>query len=264
VWLDHIQIRETGRKYYLPEEPFTPLIGQPSFGEWKLEVWDSRLGAVLAPSDLISWRLNMTFVRTNPPAAVLTNHVPFVGTVLRDGLRYFVVDVPCDTALITNTLMSLTPPGLVDLIFNQNTYPTGSEPGDVVLLSNVSSNSFPMDVGSYPLTRSGPYILAVRNSNPAQNNDFLLRVDIDCGAMSPQPSPFVIPNAVTFGPGGFTLSWRAEPFAQFNVQYADDLNGPWNSVPAAFISETGEFIFTDDGTLTGGLSAQRFYRLLLQ
>jgi hypothetical protein len=160
--------------------------------------------------------------------------------------------------------MCLTPPGLVDLLFNQNTFPTGSEPGDVALLSNTSSNIAVLNVGSYPLARSGPYLLAVRNSNPAQNNNFLLRVDIDCGGPPVPFAPFVIPNQVTFGPNGFTLSWKAEPFAQFNLQYADDLNGPWNSVPQAFISETGEFSFTDDGTLTGGIPARRFYRLMLQ
>jgi hypothetical protein len=30
--------------YYLPEEPLTPLFGENAFGDWKLEIWDSRLG----------------------------------------------------------------------------------------------------------------------------------------------------------------------------------------------------------------------------
>jgi hypothetical protein len=264
VVLDHIQIRDTGKKYYFPEEPLAPLVGEPAFGPWKLEVWDSRLGAAASGTDLISWRLNLTYVRTNPPLLRLTNHVPYVGFVLSNDLRYFMVNVPCETAVVTNTLMSLTPLGRVDLLFNQNAFPTGSEPGDVALISNTASNIAVLTVGSYPLTRSGPYLLAVRNSNPALDNAFLLRVDIDCAASSSPFSPFIIPKTVTFGPGGFTLTWFADPAAQFNVQYTDDLSGHWNSVPQPFVSETGEFSFTDDGTLTGGLSPQRFYRLLLQ
>jgi hypothetical protein len=263
VWLDHIQLRETGRKYYLPEEPFTPLVGDQAFGPWKLEVWDSRLGAMLGNTDLISWRLNLTYVRTNPPLGRLTNGVVYVGTVFTNNLQYFMVNVPCDAAAVTNTLTSLTPPGKLDLLFNQDAYPTGSEPGDVMLMSNVASNSVVLNVGYYPLARKGAYLLAVRNTNPAEVNDFTLQVDIGCPP-AVAPSPFIVPSQVSFGPSGFTLKWFADPSEQFSVQYTDDLNGPWNAIPASVVSDTGEFSFTDDGTVTGGLPTHRFYRLLQQ
>ena len=32
--------------YYLPEEPLTPLRGQDAYGDWNLEVWDTRTGAL--------------------------------------------------------------------------------------------------------------------------------------------------------------------------------------------------------------------------
>ena len=37
IWLDHVQLRETGRKYYQPEEPMTPFAGQDVLadGTWK-------------------------------------------------------------------------------------------------------------------------------------------------------------------------------------------------------------------------------------
>ena len=262
VWLDHIQMRETGRKYYLPEEPLAPLIGDQAFGRWKLEVWDDRLGAMLGATDLISWRLNLTYVRTNPPLNWLTNAVPYVGTVFTNNLQYFVVNVPCAAASVTNTLACLTPGGTLDLLFNQDAYPTGTEPGDVALLTNVTSGASVLNVGYYPLAREGTYVLAVRNTNPAQNNDFQLQVDIDCGTGA--ISPFIAPSQVSYGPGGFTLQWNGAPSEQFSVQYTDDLNEPWNAVPAPVISDTGVFTFTDDGTLTGGLPQHRFYRLLRQ
>ena len=75
IWLDHIQLRETGRKYYQAEEPMTPFVGQSAFGNWNLEVWDNRLGALASGANLLSWRLNMNFVQTNPPFVRLANAI---------------------------------------------------------------------------------------------------------------------------------------------------------------------------------------------
>src|SRR5207245_562933 len=59
--------------YYLPEEPLTPLFGENAYGEWKLEVWDTRAGAALTNMSLLSWELKFVFVNTNLPATLLTN-----------------------------------------------------------------------------------------------------------------------------------------------------------------------------------------------
>ncbi|HWN97038.1 MAG TPA: hypothetical protein VNT99_18555, partial [Methylomirabilota bacterium] len=260
--LDHIQIRDTGKKYYFPEEPLTPLVGQPAHGPWTLEVWDSRLGALMSNSELVSWRLNLAYVRTNPPATRLTNGVPYVGSVFSNNLQYFVVNVPCTPARVTHTLTSLTPPGRLDLLFNQDTFPTGSEPGDFVLLANTLGGSAVLNVGTYPLARRGAYILAVRNSNPVQNNNFRLRVDIDCNPSFSPLGPFAIPQTISFGPDGFTLTWVSDPGAEFEVQYAEDPTGPWMAFPQTMAAPNGEFSFTDDGSASGGLSLNRFYRLL--
>jgi len=255
VWLDHIQMRETGRRYYFPEEPFTPLIGQQAAGEWELEVWDSRLGAAAGNAELISWCLNLEYVRTNPPLTALRNHLPFTGTVPAGGLRHFAVDVTCDSANVTNTLMSLSPLGALDLLFNQDTFASGSEPGDFVLIPNTLSNAVSRQVGQFPLLRSGRYFLAVRNTN-STSIDFLLRVDSDLCVKS---SPTI--GASKFDANGFAFTWSSEPGAEFSVEYAEDLAGPWIEIPPTITSETGEFLFIDDGSGTGGLSPSRFYRL---
>jgi hypothetical protein len=261
VWLDHIQMRDTGRKYYQPEEPMSPLLGERSFGPWNLEVWDSRLGAIASGADLISWRLNLTYVRTNPPFASLSNAVPFIGRVYSNNLAYFVVDVPCDTGLVTNTIMSLTPPGTVDLLFNQNTYPTGSEPGDIVLSANTVSNAVVLDIGSYPLVRAGRYFLAVRNSDPTQDNSYFLRVDLACEAKAASTA-ITIPTKASFTASGFLLTWTGPAGGEFRVEYAEDPAGPWTAFPGTVSSTDSEFSFTDDDSVGGGISPRRYYRIV--
>ena len=254
MWLDDLQIRETGRKYYFPEEPLAPLIGQQAFGSWKLEVWDSRLGAAVGTTDLISWRLNLVYVRTNPPFAVLKNHLPITAIVPPQSLRYFAVDVTCDSAIVTNTLMSLNPPRALDLLFNQGTFPTGSEPGDYVLILNTVSNAIARAVGEVPLVSTGRYFLAVRNTN-ATPVDFLIRVDSDsCVKLGP------LINAPKFDSTGFAFTWNAEPQDAYVIEYADDPAGPWIQIPQIITSDTGDFTFSDPSASVGG--RKRFYRIV--
>jgi hypothetical protein len=260
VWLDDVQMRETGRKYYFPEEPLSPLLGQQSFGPWSLEVWDSRRGALASGADLISWRLHLTYVRTNPPIRQLTNMVAALGRISTNDLQYFAVDVPCDAATVTNTIMSLTPPGRLDLLFNQDTFPTGTQPGDVVLAANTLSNSVVLDVGTFPLLRAGRYFLAVRNSDPTQVNSFLLRADIVCAPKS--AAVLVVPTKASWTSAGFVLAWMSDLDAEFRVEFANDPVGPWIAFPGVVTSITGEFTFVDDGFFSGGLSANRYYRVV--
>ena len=264
VQLDHVQIRETGRKYYQPEEPMTPFVGQPSRGIWNLEVWDSRLGATISASSLISWRLHLNFVRTNPPFFRLGNPAAVQGRVVANDVRYFTFDVPCNTGTVTNSLESLNLPNRLDLVFNQNTFPLTGASGDFTLLLNVTNATNILSVGTPPLLRSGRYFLAVRNTNTVPV-DFVLRVGMrPVCASSFVPIPVASFSRSSFGPGGFTLEWVDGPGTEFAIEYANDPAGPWIGVPQTFTSQTGQFLFTDDGTLTGGLAPQRFYRLLRQ
>jgi hypothetical protein len=169
-------------------------------------------------------------------------------------LRYFAVDVTCDTSPVTNTLVSASPGRRLDLLFNQGTFPTGSEPGDFVLMLNTLSNAVARQVGEVPLLQTGRYYLAVRNTNAVPVN-FLLRVDSDSCAKS------LVIGAPKFNANGFGFTWSAEPGEEFGVEYSEGPAGPWTEIPQTFTSETGEFSFTDDGSGTGGLSSRRFYRL---
>ncbi|HMJ89981.1 MAG TPA: proprotein convertase P-domain-containing protein [Candidatus Acidoferrum sp.] len=262
VWLDHVQMRETGRKYYLPEEPMAPLLGHQSYGDWTLQVWDSRLGAA-ATNELLSWRLNLSYVRTNPPFTLIRppqppiTEPPVTRPVNTNDFTYFAVDVPCDGATVTTIYSGATDP--VEIWFNQDTFPTGTgtQPGDVLLFTGTGTTSV-LDVGFYPLVRAGRYFIGVRNATPittAANN-----ITLAVTAVCPPPGPASIKHA-SFASGALTMSWSSDPGAEFKVLFASDPSGPWTAVPGSVTSTTGGFTFTDDGSSTGGLPDRRFYRL---
>src|SRR5213078_477369 len=76
-------------------------------------------------------------------------------------------------------------------------------------------------------------------------------------------SPAINFSSLTMTPGGFVLNWTAPATDRFQVQYATNLPPAWMTFPNIVASATGDFTFTDDGTLSGGLGGMRFYRLLL-
>jgi hypothetical protein len=61
---------------------------------------------------------------------------------------------------------------------------------------------------------------------------------------------------------GVTINWTASASNQFRVQWANSLAPvTWNTLSTIITSANGNFSFTDDGSQTGGLGSQRFYRL---
>jgi subtilisin-like proprotein convertase family protein len=64
-------------------------------------------------------------------------------------------------------------------------------------------------------------------------------------------------------PAGVTLQWIAPASQQFRVEWSATLTGVnWTPLPGSVTSTTGFFSVTDDGALTGGLGARRFYRIV--
>lgn len=168
------------RNSYLPEESIRDLVGQNAFGSWTLEVWDTRTGAIVTNNNqLISWELQLTMASTNLAVTSLTNGVAFTGSLVGNEIKYFMVDVPTVANFATNTLSSSTGGGL-DLLFDQTALPTGSLPGDFLLLSGTTAGKSVLGVGGQPPLQTGHlYFLGVRNTNPAQSNNFSLQVDFD-------------------------------------------------------------------------------------
>ncbi len=63
--------------------------------------------------------------------------------------------------------------------------------------------------------------------------------------------------------GGYLLQWAGPVWAHYQVQWTTNLaSGSWNTFSGVVTSTTGTFSFLDDGSQTGGLGAQRFYRVV--
>src|SRR5581483_2912046 len=101
------------------------------------------------------------------------------------------------------------------------------------------------------------YYLGVQNTNNFTVN-YGIKVNFDV-------APFfssVVVSSISMSGSATTLNWTASPTAEFQVQWTDDLAQPWNTDPQIITSSNGNFTFTDDGSQTAPLGAQRFYRLV--
>ena len=264
--LDNIQIVETGNRYYLPEEPLKPMFGQSAQGWWQLELWDNQLGGPATNATLLSWDLQLGFIRRMPPAFQLVKQQLFTTNLAAGGdVLYFSFDVLCTNASSTITFSS---GGGANLLFNQNQlpftggadfsfgpFPTGVNPFIVTL----SANSTP------PLTTSR-FFLAVTNYAPSTT--ITLQVDSNCpdvpmakahitvsslssGSKSLQAgvTPKDLSGDPSQGATGIQMSWVASPSAQFYVQYTESLVNPqWVTIPTLIKSADGIFSFSDDGS----------------
>jgi len=185
--------------YYLPEEPLSVLNGQNSYGLWRLEIWDNRVGQVLTNGHLISWRLQIGFVNTNYGIIVLTNHQPYSSSLVSNQVQYFAVDAPLNILSITNSIQATSP---VTVIFNQSELPLPGRPGNVTIINGVTNGVFILDTNSIPaLTTGQRYYLGVYTTNPTTNaNNFIIQVDYDV----PSAMPLTINGAAVKAklPGG--------------------------------------------------------------
>jgi len=99
-------------------------------------------------------------------------------------------------------------------------------------------------------------------------------VDIETTYCIPLPTPYqefqVVEGSlppgfsnIAVGTNGFVLQWTAGVNQQFQVQWTTNLVPPvaWTTFTNIITSATGNFIFVDDGSQTGGLGSARFYRL---
>jgi hypothetical protein len=185
VLLDDVQLVQLPytnyNNYYLPEEPLAPIIGQNPQGCWTLSIWDTRLDSTQPTNGaLLSWTLQLTTSSTNANLVVLTNGVAYNATNLAPGgIAYFGVDVPALATFATNILFGANGP--MNLLFNQSALPTGTLPGDVMLLSltgRSGSNTLAAQGAPPPLIPGQRYFLGVQNTSSVQET-FSLEVNFD-------------------------------------------------------------------------------------
>jgi subtilisin-like proprotein convertase family protein len=198
--LDSFELTEMASTDFLPEETIKPFLGELAAGNWRLEVYDRRVGgdpAVVDPLAL-SWQLQFTFAPPSIPLVVLTNRLAFTNIVTGGSVRYFAVDVPAGVTRVTNTLSATN---ALDLYFNQNGIPFGGAGTDspLVLAANSAAtviatngmwqvdpaNGTPTSAtNTVPQLQPGQrYYLAITNSLPT--TPYSIRVDFNLPDMTP-------------------------------------------------------------------------------
>ena len=196
--LDTFKLTEApGPRYVLPEESLDVLTGENAYGTWKLEVWDSRAGAILSATTLVDWQMQFVFQTNTPIPIVLQPSEPQTNDVPAGGIKYIVVDVPAWATMATNTLIFATGP--LDVLFNQNTPPTGVAVGDVLLpVPGITTGTwvfYTNGIPPPPLLVGQRYYLGIRN-NTTTNITFGFRVDFDMTELTNN-----VPITSVHGPG---------------------------------------------------------------
>lgn len=247
VLLDGIEIIETGNRYYLPEEPLTPMFGQNASGIWQLEIWDNRLSQAVTNADLVAWQLQLGYITVNSATTIrLTNGVAHTLTLTNDpsgDVIYYSYENRCTNGWVTNTL---TANGAVHVVFNQDQLP-GTAGGDIPVgnyPNGVTNAQFVFDIPPLLATR---YYLAVYLDG-TNDTTITLQVDASCA-----PTNKSGPAIKAFSPGwwsrGLAMQWQDHPTAKFIVQYTESLDTPhWITVPGVITSTDGNFTFVDDGS----------------
>ena len=185
------------------------------------------------------------------PITPLTNNVWVINTITSGNIAYYSVLVPANTTMVQNQLMSATAP--VNVWFNQNTPPSGTNPPDYLLIANASTgSSFLYWYSVPPLVLGQTYYIGVQNTNSvAVTSGFRVFFSLSSSVISG-------PTATGIGA---KLQWIAPPDAQFQVEWATNISSPivWMTNAETITSTDGMFTFTDPGSTN---SHARFYRLL--
>ena len=179
--LDAFSISEQppGNLYYLPEQPLNALVGSNAFGNWTLEIRDSRTGAVSTNAQLVSWELQFVLQTNTPTPVQLSPQTPGTNTIPPGEVGYFVVNVPDWANDATNILVSSTSP--VSLLFNQTAPPESGVGTDFTFVNNNTTGSTTISAAPPsvpPLLPGQSYYLAVTNASAALAT-VVLEVDFD-------------------------------------------------------------------------------------
>jgi hypothetical protein len=152
--------------YCLPEQSLNTLVGENAYGVWQLEMWDTRAGAAYPAPDLASWQLRFVFQDAVPLPIGLTDGVPGTNTIPPGGTAPFFIDVPAWATLATNILVAASGP--VNLLFDRNLPPTGTNAGDVALLWASTAGSLVLMTNGTPALAPGArYYLGIQNPGTA-------------------------------------------------------------------------------------------------
>jgi subtilisin-like proprotein convertase family protein len=216
VLVDSFTLAASGlSRFVLPEETLKAFEDQNAFGEWKLEIIDTRTGASNNVA-LVDWQLRFIFQTDTAAAVVLTPGQPISRTVCPGQIDYFIVDVPSFSRFATNWLITATGP--LNVYFNQSIRPTGTNtvPPDYTLLALQTngivtlSTDVPAPPGLPVLQPGQRYYLGIKNPGTNSCITYSFLIDFDLATF---PSVVNLTNGVPFcavnpGPAGVIDYYR--------------------------------------------------------
>lgn len=221
VWIDSISVSGTADSFLLPEESMDIIQGERAFGEWRLEVTDTRTGAVVPDPELISWKLNLGFAEPvvygehlfsgmSYPANTNQWQRPSIvpGRLFTNQIHYFVVDTCSDTTELRVTLTGITNVGHLELWADHTGFPTFDEQRDDFAMirnfENAQTGNGTAELlltttspAAAPLRPGKPLFLAVRNNLRNQTNSYTLRVTLDAADCVVPPEPPEIESSMS-------------------------------------------------------------------
>jgi subtilisin-like proprotein convertase family protein len=129
-------------------------------------------GVTISVTDTNQWALHNpnSFSVTNsfaiivvPPPMPFTNGVPVTNTIPSGGIVYYSVPVPTNADFATNILLSAT--AQVNVWFNQNYLPAGTNPPDSLLITNATVGTNVLSMSTMPPLMPGQtYYIGVQNT----------------------------------------------------------------------------------------------------
>ena len=225
-------------------------------------------------TDTDPWAVNATSLSATNSFYVtvltgMTGGLPQTNTVLAHGINWFAVNVPTNAIAATNILWFATNLP-VNVWFSTNVPPSTTNANDVDLMPNATSGVSVLNASSAPtnIVPGFTYYLGVQNPNSVA---VTYALEVDFRLLSPGISNIAnltITHTNIGGTNGFLLQWQGPTNFQYEIQWTTNLAPPvWSTVLNPVINEivtptNGHFSFFDDGTLTGGLGAVKFYRVL--
>jgi subtilisin-like proprotein convertase family protein len=121
-----------GNLYYQPEQSLDELKGESAFGNWTLEIWDTRNNTLATGAQLVAWQLQMILETNTLPPVTLGAQQPTTITVNPGQMTVLAINAPSWASIATNILVSSTLP--LNVFVNTNAPPTGSVPPDTEYL----------------------------------------------------------------------------------------------------------------------------------
>ena len=98
---------------------------------------------------------------------------------------------------------------------------------------------------------------------PSTNHFFRVHEGIVLDNGTAVPNVLGTIGSISMNASGVRLQWTAPTGSRFQVQWSSSLISPvWTSFSNIVTSDTGTFMFFDDGSQSGGLGSRRFYRFV--